>query len=285
MSDPQDDCVLEINGLEHHLRDPARGEEFVVRVRRPLTIRRGNFVALLGPSGCGKTTLLTLLGLLRSPSHPERLERFRMRTGPPGQAVVHDLRATWMARRGRAVEELRRRHVGFSLQSGELLPALTVRENIEVPLRLNGFGRERCLQRVDELLQLFQLRAAEGSRLEHSRVNRLSGGEYQRVCLARAVAHRPSLLFVDEPTASLNRELAWAALDQLRVLQASGHSQGATVMITHDEELARGFADVIVRMAPVRGEAAGEVVSVTANAPGQDVELSFDGPAAAEDIP
>src|SRR5258708_12098547 len=70
------DPVLEINGLEHHLYDRERGEEFVVHVERPLRITRGSLVALLGPSGCGKTTLCTILGLLRAPSHPHRLTRF-----------------------------------------------------------------------------------------------------------------------------------------------------------------------------------------------------------------
>jgi ABC-type lipoprotein export system ATPase subunit len=190
----------------------------------------------------------------------------------------HDLREVWLRRRRRQVERLRREHLGFALQSGELLPALTVRENIAAPLRLNGVSGNACRQRVNELLQSFGLEDSETSVISGSkdgtrrhlgdqRVNRLSGGEYQRVALARAVAHRPTLLFVDEPTSALNRELAHDALRQLRALQCGPQSQGALVMITHDESLAMTFCDVIVRMAPRRGEPVGDVVEVSPNTP------------------
>ncbi len=269
-----DDPVLEIEGLEQHLYDPARGERFVVHVRQRLSIQRGSVVALLGPSGCGKTTLLTILGMLRHPSHPEKLARFRMRPRRTGGDIFeYDLKEILLQKQRRTIEQLRREQIGFALQSGELLPALTVRENIAVPLRLNGITGAACWQRVQELLDAFQLRrpttngetARSGSRLEYSRVNKLSGGEYQRVALARAIAHHPTLVFVDEPTAALNRELAWGALEQLRALQTSTEAHGATIMITHDEELACAFADMIVRMAPVKGESAGEVVALEPN--------------------
>jgi ABC-type lipoprotein export system ATPase subunit len=275
------DPVLEVMGLEHRLYDPESGDEFVVLVERPLRIARGSLVALVGPSGCGKTTLLTILGLLRAPSRPDRLDYFRIHTrSEKGEITTTDLKETWRQGRQRVVERLRRRHVGFALQSGELLPALTVRENIAVPLWLNGVRGEACGRRLEELLDAFRLqRGGEGgeSALAGARVNKLSGGEYQRVALARAIAHRPSLVFVDEPTAALNRELAWEALEQLRRAQAGIQAHGATVMITHDEELALAFADVIVRMAPVRGRPAGEVVEVTANEPSiEEFDLSLD---------
>src|SRR3954453_18588853 len=123
------DPVLEINGLEHHLYDRQRGEEFVVHVERPLRIARGSLVALLGPSGCGKTTLLSILGLLRAPSHPDRLMRFTMYPrDSDGRVSEIAVKAVGLSRRHRVAEQLRRQHVGFALQSGELLPALTVRE-------------------------------------------------------------------------------------------------------------------------------------------------------------
>ncbi|MES2789207.1 MAG: ATP-binding cassette domain-containing protein [Planctomycetota bacterium] len=276
------DYVLELAGLEQRLFDPERGEQFVVRVKHHLQIARRSVVALLGPSGCGKTTLLTVLGLLRSPTQPDSLETFIMRTqNQDGTWLEHDLRQIWMRRQLRQVERLRRQHLGFALQSGELLPALTVRENIAAPLRLNGMLGQRCWDRVDELLTTFRLdgsgvsdtagteaeRQQRRRRLAFSRINKLSGGEYQRVALARAIAHRPTLLYVDEPTSALNRELAWGALEQLRLLQCSESSQGAAVMITHDEQLAAAFADVIIRMAPVKGQPVGEVVEVTRNSP------------------
>lgn len=271
--------VLEVAGLEQHLYDPQRGERFIVRVNQCLQIPRRGVVALLGPSGCGKTTLLTVLGLLRSPSHPAQLERFVIRScHTNGVWVEHDLRQLWLSRRARQIERLRREHLGFALQSGELLPALTVRENIAVPLRLNGWSSRRCWQRVDELLQSFRLDGSSATtaqsdsdrqrrRLAYSRINKLSGGEYQRVALARALAHRPTLLFVDEPTSALNRELAWGALEQVRQLQCSEQSNGAAVMITHDEQLATAFADVIIHMAPIKGQPVGEVVQIVHNRP------------------
>lgn len=273
--------VLEIEGLEQRLYDRQRGEEFVVFVREAITIMRGSFVAILGPSGCGKTTLLTVLGLLRAPSHPEKLQRFAIWTPGEHGPVEHDLQAAWRRRREGQIEQLRRRHLGFALQSGELLNSLTVRENISAPLRLNGAGRAACRERVSELIAAFGLGDANQSepradrprrerslfegRIALSRVNKLSGGEYQRVALARAIVHRPTLVFVDEPTAALNRELARGALEQLGRLQRGGQHSGATIMITHDEALAEEFADTIIRMAPLKDRPAGEVVEVVEN--------------------
>lgn len=283
--------VLEIGGLEQRLRDAERPEEFVVYVRERIRIYAGDFVALLGPSGCGKTTLLTVLGLLRAPTAPATLDCFSIWVGPPGHKVEVDLREYWIRHRQRQIEAIRRRHIGFALQSGELLPALTVAENIAAPLRLNGVPAVECTRRVSELLEAFGLRqrpdAPPESTCEHTtdampttrntdkngsaksiydlanaRANRLSGGEYQRVSLARSIAHRPTLVFVDEPTAALNRELARGALVQFQQLQADGSGRGATIMITHDEELANDFATVVIRMRPIKGRAAGEVVDV-----------------------
>jgi putative ABC transport system ATP-binding protein len=260
--------VLEIEGLEQRLYDPQRGEEFVVHASDRIIIPAGGVVAILGPSGCGKTTLLTVLGLLRRPSYPAALKRFAMWVDDGhGKVQEHDLKQTWFEGKIAHVERLRRSAIGFALQSGELLPALNVRENIAAPLQLNGITGWDCWSRVDDLLEAFGLHrgggpAANGSKLSYSRVNKLSGGEYQRVALARAIAHRPTLVFVDEPTAALNRELARGALEQLRTMQLRAKSHGATVMITHDEQLADEFATMIIRMAPMRGRPAGEVVEV-----------------------
>ena len=98
-------------------------------------------------------------------------------------------------------------------------------------------------------------------------MNKLSGGEYQRVVLARAVAHRPAIVFVDEPTSALNRELARTALRLLKEARGERGGRNATVMITHDEVLAMEFADLIVRMAPLKGRTAGEVVEIVENCP------------------
>jgi putative ABC transport system ATP-binding protein len=282
---------LEIDGLRQRLYDRARGEEFVAYVDMNITLRAGDFVALLGPSGCGKTTLLSVLGLLRAPTDLTRLKCFKIWVPRLGEVVTElDLKRAWQEGNRSAVEEIRRRHFGFSLQSGELITSLTVYENIAAPLRLNGLSRNEIIQRVNSLIEAFRLRrrlaslekvavsASAGteendgessecfSSLAGARINRLSGGEFQRVALARAIAHRPTIAFVDEPTSALNRELARGSLELLRNLQSSDRQDGmggVTVMITHDEQFAAEFSNVIIRMAPRRNEAAGEVVEVT----------------------
>lgn len=277
--------VLEIEGLEHRLRDPERADEFVLTIDQRVAFYPGSFVAVLGPSGCGKTTLLTILGLLRRPSDPRGLGKFTMITeNQSGDPTIHDIKQLWRYNRQRRIEHLRRQHIGFALQTGELLSSLTVRENIALPMQLNGLSARGCRPRVDELIAAFGLDGSgpcaelpsqpedrmggtghTAGRLSGARVNKLSGGEYQRVVLARAIAHRPGLVFVDEPTAALNRELARTALRQLKHSQLGLGSQGVVVMITHDESLAGEFADQIIRMAPETGRAAGRVVEVVVN--------------------
>jgi putative ABC transport system ATP-binding protein len=277
--------LLEIEGLVQHLRDPERPEEFVVHAEANITIHAGDFVTLLGPSGCGKTTLLTVLGLLRAPTNPRQLKKFSIWGEHDTKLHEFDLKALWGSSRERPIQELRRKYIGFALQSGELLPALTVRENIAAPLFLNGITGKHCWRRVDELVTSFGLRKQpavsadsidgsspqpENSRqydLSNARVNKLSGGEYQRVSLARAIAHHPRLIFVDEPTAALNREMARGALTELQSLLRKDSRPAAVIMITHDEELSQEFADVTIRMAPVKGRAAGELVDIVRKPP------------------
>lgn len=282
MANTSSPYIVELSGLEHRMFDLERREQFIVRVNQEIRIRAQSITALVGPSGCGKTTLLSILGLLRSPSHPAHVSKFILRTvSEAGTVAENDVRELWVRRKMRTLETLRRKYMGFALQNGELLPSLTVRENIAAPLWLNGVRGSKCWTRVSELLTAFGLdrtktsapndfserQTASAPRLSYSRINRLSGGEYQRVALARAVAHKPMLIFVDEPTSALNREMAWGALRQLRMLQCEPSSRGAAVMITHDEHLATAFADQIIRMAPVRNMAAGEVVEIVENEP------------------
>ncbi|WP_372717705.1 ABC transporter ATP-binding protein [Novipirellula sp.] len=274
--------ILAVDQLEQRLHDPESGESFVVTVPERLAIFPGTFAALLGPSGCGKTTLLSVLGLLRRPSDSGSVGEFIISgRQADGSLATYDLKQLWSHNCQTRIEQLRRRHIGFALQSGELLSSLTVRENIAIPLRLNGFSRRETHRRVDELLSAFGLNQCTGesngstgpvddtgnhssdhNRLANARINKLSGGEYQRVVLSRAIAHRPRLVFVDEPTSALNRELARASLRQLKQSQLEGEDPGAVVMITHDETLASEFADMTIRMAPEKNRAAGRVVEI-----------------------
>lgn len=273
--------VLRLEGLIHQLSDPARNERYTVHVEQKLEFLSGDFVGLLGPSGCGKTTLLTVLGLLRSPTNLDSLKAFEIFV-PSTQAEEKgawqkiDLLNAWRRRKYRLIEKMRRQHIGFALQSGELINSLTVQENIGMPMQLNGASEQDIEARVHELMDQFNLtrirennssgqasgQSDASNALAGSRVNRLSGGEYQRVTLARSISHKPSVVFVDEPTSALNRELAHGALSVMRDLQRNRQQAGVTFMITHDQDLAEEFCNVIVKMAPRKGEPAGEVVEV-----------------------
>ena len=149
---------------------------------------------------------------------------------------------------------------------------------------MNGLDETSIRQRVANLITSFGLKRTkkddpsittssnvneensgdeEGYTLANARVNKLSGGEYQRVVLARAIAHNPDLIFVDEPTAALNQELARRSLGILKAMQ--NDERRAVLMITHDEDLAKEFSNVIIRMAPVRGMPAGHIASIQRN--------------------
>lgn len=268
--------ILRLESLKHTLIDRDKKQCFTVNVDRALQFHAGDFIGLLGPSGCGKTTLLSILGLLRQPADLKHVGAFELYvpTSDAGeQRTLVDIRDAWARNDLQRIENLRRTQMGFALQSGELVKSLTVTENIQVPLRLNGWQSADMRERVHDLLSKFSLtrhrdlqpsdgKGSAVNTLARSRINRLSGGEYQRVSLARAIAHKPSVVFVDEPTSALNRELAHNALDVLRSLQRERSTPGITFMITHDEELAARFCNVIVRMAPRRGEPEGDVVEI-----------------------
>jgi ABC-type lipoprotein export system ATPase subunit len=246
---------LRVSGLRQVLHDSVTGDRFELHVERDLIIPRGSFVAIHGPSGCGKTTLLTVIGLLRCCTPDSELQRFEMWFRHSDRPL--DLRDIWKEGRQRQAMRIRRRHLGFALQTGELISSLNVAENIATPLQINGESRRACRNRVLTLLDAFGI-----SGLENRRLKNLSLGQYQRVALARAIAHDPELIFVDEPTASLNRETARAALQELKVL-TEGHS--TVMMITHEEDLAREFCDLIIELEPVSGHPAGRVKSFFRN--------------------
>ena len=189
-----------------------------------LEIRRGEFVALVGPSGSGKSTLLNLIGGLDRPS--------------AGEIWVEDLEL------GKANDKrlvrYRRDRIGFIFQSFNLLPTRSAAENVEVPLMLAGIARRQRRERALELLRQVGL----GKRADH-KPNELSGGEMQRVAVARALANRPALLLADEPTGNLDSKTGKAILSLLRDLL---RTQGLTmVLVTHDMNVA-GYADRIVHM-------------------------------------
>jgi putative ABC transport system ATP-binding protein len=217
------------------------GREITVLRDITFELESGGFLAVTGPSGSGKSTLLGLLAGLDRPAR--------------GRVVLdgHDL--STLSEDERA--ELRAEKVGFVFQSFHLIPTLTARENIQVPLELRGEdGRERAA----ELLT----RVGLGDRGHHYPAQ-LSGGEQQRVAVARAFAHRPRILFADEPTGNLD---AANGANVVALLGELNRELGTTlVLVTHDPELA-GHAHRVLRLRD------GAVVSDAATAPATTAEVA-----------
>jgi len=181
-----------------------------------LTIAPGEVVSVEGPSGCGKTSLLNLLGLLDSPTVGE--------VRWDGHSVG--------SRTDRERARLRLEGVGFIFQRFYLLPALTARENVELPMRALGVARMERQRRSSELLREVGL----GGR-ERAFPHQLSGGEEQRVAVARALANRPGLLLADEPTGELDSTNTEAILTLLERVRAD--RKATLLLVTHNPSVAR----------------------------------------------
>ncbi|MET0397872.1 MAG: ABC transporter ATP-binding protein [Longimicrobiaceae bacterium] len=180
-----------------------------------LEIRSGEYVAIAGPSGGGKTTLLSILGLLDSPTDGT----YRLNGRP-----VSGLSAAERAR-------IRNREIGFIFQAFNLIGDLTVYENVELPLTYRGMSGTERKQRVQEALE----RVGMGHRTNHY-PSQLSGGQQQRVAVARAIAGKPLILLADEPTGNLDSVNGEAVMGLLQEL----HREGATIcMVTHDPRYAQ----------------------------------------------
>jgi putative ABC transport system ATP-binding protein len=191
-----------------------------------LEIRAGEFVALLGSSGSGKSTLLNLMAGLDRPTGGAIFANGRNLSG---------LSSLELAR-------YRSRTVGMVFQSFNLLPRMTLEENVELPLRLAEVDRGERGARVQEALERVRLE----KRLTH-RPSELSGGEQQRAALARALVNRPTILFADEPTGNLDSATGESIMLLLKEIQ---QKLGMTiVMVTHERPLAERFADRIVALA------------------------------------
>jgi putative ABC transport system ATP-binding protein len=179
-----------------------------------LSLAPGSFWAVMGPSGSGKSTFLNLLGCLDRPSSGEYwLE------GQEVGSLEDD-----------ALSDIRLRHIGFVFQSFHLIPQLTVRENIELPLYYMGWDAADSAERAVELAGKVGLR----ERVDH-RPMELSGGEQQRVAIARAMANDPAILLADEPTGNLDTATGEQIMGLLRELNEQGKT---IVMVTHEPEIA-----------------------------------------------
>ena len=185
-----------------------------------LKVKLGEFLAVMGPSGSGKSTLLNLIGALDQPTS--------------GQVLINgeDLAKIYDK------DNFRSHTVGFMFQLHNLIPTLTARENVEIPMFGHASVRERH-QRSDELLSLVYM----SDRMNHL-PGQLSGGQRQRVAVARALANKPPLILADEPTGSLDTT---AGDDLMQLLRDLNQSQGVTFLIvTHDPHIARQTRRVIV---------------------------------------
>jgi len=212
--------------LESVSRQYTMGESVIRAVNDvSLTIPSGEFLALLGSSGSGKSTLLNLIAGLDRPS--------------TGSVVAHGQDLSKMS--SLALARYRRQTVGMVFQSFNLLPRMTLEENVELPLRLAEVDRSERATRVREALQ----RVGLEKRIGH-RPSELSGGEQQRTAVARALVNRPKILLADEPTGNLDSATGEAILTLLREIQKN---PGMTiVMVTHERTLAERFADRLAIM-------------------------------------
>lgn len=189
--------------------------------------QRGEFIAVVGESGCGKSTLLDVLALV---SRPTASEAFALGDPPC------DLRQVWAAQDQGMLARLRAARFGYVLQTGGLLPFLTVEDNILLPLRILGQPADRT--RVRDMAARF------GIERELAKMPKaLSGGERQRAAIVRALVHRPAIFLADEPTAAVDRPRASRIVDDLEGL--ARESDTTVVVVTHDVALVRDRADTI----------------------------------------
>lgn len=178
-----------------------------------LYIEQGDYLSVMGPSGSGKSTLLNVLGLLDRPD-----EGSYLLNGVDTMALDENERA-----------RLRRNQIGFVFQSYHLIPRLTARENIELPLMLAGVATKTRRPQVEEILDKLGI----GSRAHHL-PNQLSGGERQRVAIGRSIVMKPSLLLADEPTGNLDTR---SGQEVTRILEALNQEGITLLIVTHDQAL------------------------------------------------
>jgi len=215
-------ALLQLRGLTRAYTEGDRTRAVLRGV--DLDINRGECVALLGRSGSGKSTLLNLIGGIDLPD--------------AGEIVIGDTRLTSLPERARTL--FRRRHIGFVYQFYNLIPTLTVEENLLLPLELNGWEMAAARAAVGGLLSEVGLGDRAGAFPD-----RLSGGEQQRVAIARALVHDPMLVLADEPTGTLDAETGRKVLDLFsRLLRARGKT---LLIVTHSKEVTR-FAERVLTL-------------------------------------
>ena len=189
-----------------------------------LEIEQGEFIMVVGPSGCGKTTLISIIaGILR-----QDLGECKVEGHCYGEMTANDLM------------KFRARHIGFIFQSFNLIPTLSVAQNVAIPLIINGMGHDQAINQAEEMLGQVSLKDKI-----HSQPNQLSGGQQQRVAIARSLIHNPSLLICDEPTSALDHLTGVKILEMMRDINKK--LKTTFVVVTHDSRIFQ-YADRIAYM-------------------------------------
>lgn len=189
-----------------------------------LTVNKGEFIAIMGPSGCGKTTLLNILGLLDGKVEGDyELD---------GKSIAH------LGRRKQA--HIRSKQIGFVFQSFNLIPRLTVLENVSLPLLYKGMSKVKRLTKASKILKNFHL-----SEREFYMPHQLSGGQVQRVAIARALVNEPSIILADEPTGNLDSNASHIIMEELSDLHKKGNT---IIMVTHNPNLTTYASRVITML-------------------------------------
>ena len=186
------------------------------------SLKRGEFAAIVGPSGSGKSTLMNILGTIDKPSH--------------GEVYIDGVATSGM--NGNELAEFRNRELGFVFQAFNLIPGINAEENVELPLMVNSAPEEERKRRADELLT----RLGIGHRLKNN-PTQLSGGEQQRVAVARALVNNPALILADEPTGNLDTKSGEEVIKLLGSISKSGNV--TIVMVTHNPDTTK-FCDKII---------------------------------------
>jgi len=212
---------MEVVRVENLTKIYGRGDaQTLALIDANLSVESGELIALLGPSGSGKTTLLTSICCINEPT--------RGRIELDGVCVFDE---GWT---GMDVRAVRRQKMGVIFQAYNLIPFLTVLENVALMLTLNGIGQDEAQPRALELLEYLEI-----AHRWHHYPSEISGGEQQRVAIARALANNPKVLLADEPTAALDTERGKIVMSLLRRL--SREKNAAVIVVTHDVRMVEGF--------------------------------------------
>ena len=212
---------MEAVHIENVSKTYRRGDTTTVALSHvDMSVERGELVAVLGPSGSGKTTLLTCICCVNEPTE--------------GLIEIDGIRIYDNGWTGVDVRAMRRQRMGIIFQSYNLIPFLTVLENVELILALNKLSRRESFEKAMWLLDYLQI-----AHRWHHYPTEISGGEQQRVAIARALANDPAVLLADEPTAALDTERGKSVMTLLRRLSRDKNT--AVIVVTHDKRMVEGF--------------------------------------------